>query len=180
MRNIRWFIIALAVQILLVITVPLPRLYVLLAGKTVLLETLPADPYDIFSGYYAQLGYKISDIDELPFPPDMKRENHYDWWRTAVDVYVVLAPDEEGIWQPKRVQKSLPRHLGANEAVIKGRYNWRVEYGIERYYLPESQRKLWDKMMRDRENRPVVEAKVDKRGNAAIVRIKVGGKIFKY
>lgn len=167
-----WFLAAVGLQLLLLGFMIVPRMMVLTGGKTVILETEPYDPYDIFTGYYANLNYKISQAEHLPDKPILKPRGIY---------YVVVSKDKNGIWKPRRVTEVLPRSLKKDEAFIRGRneYGW-MKYGIESYYLPESRRHEIEALLRDRKRRALVEVKVNDAGEAVIVSLRVAGRRFSY
>jgi len=173
MQRKTWgFVGAVSLQLFLLLLIVVPRWSILVHGKTVVLETLPYDPYDIFRGYYMDLRYRISDPDNLPEKTDFKAERKY---------YVILSPDGNGIWQPKTVSAELPKALKPDEAVIGGyyRYGW-LDYGINRYYLPESRRHHVEELFRRSEKPVLVEIKVKDNGAAVVTQIIIDGKRFKY
>lgn len=167
-----WFLVAVGLQLLLLGFMIVPRMMILTGGKTVLLETEPYDPYNIFTGYYANLNYKISQAEHLPVKPHLKPRGIY---------YVVVSIDKNGIGRPRRVMEALPRVLKEDEAVIRGRheYGW-MKYGIESYYLPESRRHEIEALLRDGKRRALVEVKVNDAGKAVIVSLHVAGRRFSY
>ncbi len=143
-------------------------------GRKVVLETAPVDPYSLFQGYYVRLRYRISIPDNLPL--DGKKLNYVN----GKNYYLLLSPDKNKIWQPVRVVDGFPVGLTKNEVVIKGKYRYgSMEYGIEQYYLPENQRQILGEVLREG-TKVLVEVKINSKGTAAIVLIKVGGKIFQY
>lgn len=166
------FAISLLIQLALLLVISLPRLEIIAKGKTVLLETQPYDPYNIFRGYYATLFYEISETDNLP--GFVKPKNHQ-------LLYVVLSEGEDKVWRPVRVSPELPRDLGTNEVFIRGKYSYgRLEYGIEEYYLPEKSRHKVESMLGSEGSRPLVEVKVNKAGKATIIRLIIGETSFEY
>lgn len=168
-RNTLVFILAIVFQVILLIMMVVPRWQILANGKTIILETAPYDPYSIFRGYYLDLNYKISNINDLPVEGKLENRKTY---------YVVLA-EENKIWQPKRVTKYFPKDLQAGEICIKGKSRYsRLIYGIEQYYLPEKEREKVEKLVRGKN--ALVEVKVNELGEAAIVRIRVGEKVIEY
>lgn len=75
-------------------------------------------------------------------------------------------------WKPVRVSQDLPKNLPANQIAILGRSTGGtvVEYGLERYYMPQSQQyeinQNISQAQQDRQQSIVVEAKVDAQGKA--------------
>ncbi|SFK68216.1 Uncharacterized membrane-anchored protein [Paenibacillus sp. 1_12] len=105
-------------------------------GTEVKIKTVPVDPRDFLYGDYVTLGYEISTLN-----PQL--------WRDAGNkpskgeaVYVLLKPSANGLYEAAGVYRSKPS-TQAGQAVLKGTvvYSWdetiRVEYGLERYYVPE-------------------------------------------
>jgi len=75
------FWVPLAVQVLIVLAVPAPKLAAYAVGTPVVLRTVPVDPVDLMRGRYAMLGYEVgreAAARGLPNGP----------------VYVTLAPGE--------------------------------------------------------------------------------------
>ncbi|MGG6294689.1 GDYXXLXY domain-containing protein [Leptolyngbya sp. AN02str] len=152
----RWmFWAALLGQAALILFVPVQSSLVHAQGRTVVLQTMPVDPYDVFRGYYVTLGYNISTPEMLKDVPgwkeveaslteDQQQRSLFDGNR---DLYVVMeAPTGAETtpptpWRPIRVSRTLPTGLADNQVAIKGRYqNWQIVYDLERYYMPEEQR----------------------------------------
>jgi uncharacterized membrane-anchored protein len=172
MPHQKWFWTALGVQLLLVLLIPASRWLILATGRSVILETEPYDPYNLFSGYYVDLRYPIANPAVLPGKHEFKEPLQY---------FVVLKADARGIWIPVRVTDRLPRDLARNEVALRGRLRfYRMKYGIEQYYLPESRRQAVEKLVRNPKNRVLVRAKVDARGRAAIEELRVGNRVFRY
>ncbi|NET35099.1 MAG: GDYXXLXY domain-containing protein [Cyanothece sp. SIO1E1] len=183
----RWrFWLPLAVQTALILAVPAPAVYTQLTGKTIVLQTAPVDPYDLFRGYYVTLSYDISSLqtlERLPGWEDVAPLTHFQTrpsslFRPGTAFYLILeAPDQATPeppvpWQPVRISRDRPTQLNHKQIALQGRYqDGRWVYGLERYYIPEEQRvEINDKiraLQRDREAQPfVVEVKVNHQGQA--------------
>lgn len=166
------FWLALALQLGLLLIIPIPRWWILAYGKTVVLETIPYDPYTVFSGYYADLRYKISDPEYL--------SRHFEF-KDLTEYYVLLKPDQDGIWKPRQVTTKLPPILYEREVVIKGKLQYySMKYGIEQYYLPETKRHVLERLLRDRRAKVLVVAKVSRDGTAVVQELRVGKQVFRY
>lgn len=166
------FVAAVVVQALIVVGVPSRRAYTLFTGRTVFLKTAPVDPYDIISGQYVALGYDISNRSGLPGAVDL---------RSGQPVYVVLQEGDDGFWHARSASRRRPKAIAPAEVVIKGRYTrWRVEYGIEGYFVPEGMGPEIEAGLLGARQQARVEIKVDAFGNAALVRLHVGGKTYDY
>jgi uncharacterized membrane-anchored protein len=165
------FVAAVALQALIVIGVPAGRVYTHLTGRTVFLKTAPIDPYDIMSGYHVALSYEISNKDQMGLPYVGRGDS----------VYVVLREGEDGFWHVDAASGSWPKAVAPDAVVIKGRYQqWRIEYGIESYFVPEGKGPEIEAALRGERGQARVEAKVDAFGNAALVRLHVGGRTYDY
>ncbi len=164
-------------QVGLIMAIPAQSAYTYFTGRTVVLQTAPADPYDLLRGYSQTLGYEAANVamlEKLPGGNQLKNQ------LPGTPVYVVLqAPQaHQSIppkpWQPIRVEMSRPQNLPGNQVALRGRYNgWQITYGLETYYMPEDQRnainaEIGQLQRRDRQSF-VVETKVDASGNAVPV-----------
>lgn len=116
------------------------RASILRDGKDIVLLTQPVDPRDLMRGDYVTLGYGISSIprSEITGTPD---GDH-------ADIYVAVKPGADGNWQFSRASFQLIGDLAAGEVMMKGRTRYAVsqqpelvsvDYGIERYYIPEGE-----------------------------------------
>ena len=138
--NSRAFSRSLAFKYLAIAILPLAAMFytqavnlaTLAFGEPVSLETAPVDPTDILRGDYVTLGYKISDIDS-----GLLRENLGDDWRLSAseEIFVTLKLDKNGVGSVDSVSTSRP----AGGLYLRGRFRtWSgVDYGIDRYYVPE-------------------------------------------
>ncbi len=122
------------------------RAAILRDGQVVVLEVQPIDPRDLFRGDYVRLGYNISTIAEALLAEGTTG--------TAVPaggaIFVQLAPDAQtGIWNATAA--AFDRTLlddtddtvvmaGTLQSAFAGDAGtlW-VDYGIERYYVPEGE-----------------------------------------
>lgn len=67
-----FFWIAMAVQSLIIAGVPAQAIYTQLTGQSVILKTIPVDPYDPLRGYSTTLRYDISEVKLLKTLPGWK------------------------------------------------------------------------------------------------------------
>ena len=155
MNQYRRLIIALVVLIgiaggfMLYLSIPL------LTGKTVILKTLPIDPFDFLRGQYLTINYEIS------------RVNFTDNIKEGETVYVSLKEGDDKIWHANYVSSIKPE-IGV---FIRGtaKQSWRglgVEYGIEQYFFErDAHIPIMDS----------VKVKVDNTGQARIVELLMNG-----
>ena len=199
--------IPLLLQIGLIAAVPAQSVYTFVTGKTVVLQTIPVDPYDLLRGYYQVLSYDISqnnNLEKLPGWKDLPsdkiacpigivcpdQKTHY--VKRGTSFYVILESPKEATnsgspkaWKPVRVSLENPPNLPANQIAIQGKYNGsRMEYGLETYYMPENEREKVNNdigvAQRAKRQSFVVEVKVDKTGHAVPVSLWVRDRNYRF
>ena len=198
--------VPLLLQIGLIAAVPAPSVYTFITGKTVVLQTVPVDPYDFLRGYSQALSYNISDRTNLqklpgwkdlpgettPCPPGVTcPQNTHNVYRKT-SFYVILEapkaatnPGRPQAWKPVRVSLENPVNLPANQIAIKGKYNgFLMEYGLETYYMPENEREKVNQEIREAQTNQrqsfLVEVKVDKTGHAVPVSLWVRDRNYRF
>lgn len=133
------------------------RAAVLRDGREVLLKVEPIDPRDLLRGDYVALNYEISTV------PVSIVSNAPVGEFTAEDgpIFVRLGKDEDGYWRPRSATLGAPVGTPSEgEVDIRGevRGGWpggadgtyNVNYGINRYYVPEGEGSEIEANMRDR------------------------------
>lgn len=184
------FCAAMLLQSALILAVPLQSFMTYQRGQTVTLQTAPVDPYDLIRGYSQTLRYDISSKENLVSLPGgasvLIEERDVDKW-----IYITLqAPEgEEGAvpnaWEPVAVSGDRPESLSQNQVALKGRYTGRqIEYGLETYYMPESQRNDINEQIGDLQRLEarafVVDVKVDSKGNSVPVSLWLGDRRYQF
>ncbi len=184
-NKISWgqFLLPFTVQLLIILAIPSQSLYTYAFGKTVTIQTIPVDPYDLLRGYSQTLRYDIisnwNQLKELPGGQDLDKTKTF---------YVTLqAPellDEQPPipWTPIAVSNEKPDNLTDNQIAIAGTITSysRAVYGLETYYMPEDQREKINREIRDLQRQPngkipfVVEVRIDSRGKAVPVSLWLG------
>lgn len=191
--------VPLLLQAGLILAIPAQAIYTQITGKTVILQTLPVDPYDFLRGYSQTLSYNISRIDRLQKLPgwnELEKSSRspasFKYLPAGTKFYVVMeAPGAIQLepplaWKPVRVSQELPKNLPANQVAIAARSTGGtiVEYGLERYYMPESQQyeinQNISQAQRDRQQSIVVEAKVDAQGKAVPMSLWVRDRNYRF
>lgn len=129
------------------------RAAILRDGREIVLKTEPVDPRDLLRGRYVRLNYTISNIPNVLF--DLDEDMSLD---SGAIVFVRLEEGANGYWKAVAAASVPPPET--DEAVwIRGtaRYGvWpasesvTIEYGIERFYLPEPDAPEIEKRMRNR------------------------------
>ncbi|MBX5268695.1 GDYXXLXY domain-containing protein [Rhizobium sp. NLR17b] len=158
-------IIVAGLQTLILGTIIQSRASILSSGAEVLLKTAPVDPRDFLRGDYVVLNYDISTVPVqtisggVPAEPGERtlwvrlRKQADGFWTVSESSFQELPPQPETV-----ILRSKPFYSGG----LAAGDSMRVEYGIERYYVPEGQGK------------PIEEARND--GNVAIaVRVSPDG-----
>jgi len=150
------------------------RAAILRDGDEVVLEVLPVDPRDLLRGDYVRLEYNISSVPVALFEQLSQETGEF----SSDEVYVRVRADDDGIWQPVAAGIGAPPGAarGEDEVDLLGR-SWiyslehaeiiPVDYGIERFYLPEGEGRPIEENLRQREFRMVVAV-----GNAGTAQIK--------
>lgn len=192
------FVLPFALQLALILSVPAEAIYTHIAGKTVVLQTAPVDPYDFLRGYYQVLSYDISQQDNLKKLPGWSQFELETSGRftSETNIYVILAaPETEEnlavpkVWKPVGVSAKLPENLPENQIAIKGKSDgWQIQYGLETYYMPEDQREAVNQDIQqaqsslNSENKIpfVVEVKVNSQGKAVPVSLWVRDRNYKF
>jgi len=171
-RHALYFALAVAAQFLILAAVPAQKIYTRATGRSVTLKIRPVDPYNVLSGYYVTLNYEIAN------PPSFA--NSYDGNR-GERVYAILKRRADGEWGPVSLSKSYPANLPENRIAIRGSYSYsRIEYGIEEFFIPEDKRAEIEQGLLINRDQARVEIKVDSQGNAALVRLLIGDRVYDY
>ena len=174
MSKVKWyigFIVAVVIQLLLLGAVSAQRIIPIYAGRTVILKIEPVDPYDIFKGYYLQLDYEISRLDSL-------KQSHLP---SKGRVYVVLEEAKDGAWHAISVHAQRPATLPDGAVMIKARKEYsRFNYGLESFYVPETERSRIESELRRNISDAYAEAAVGPFGNATLLRLRLKDKLYEY
>jgi uncharacterized membrane-anchored protein len=174
-------VLPLAIQTALIVAIPAQAIYTHITGRTVILQTVPVDPYDLLRGYSQILRYDISSADtlkKLPGWTDLVKQypggNQYSPLKDGTDLYVILEEQKSSdnsipkAWKPVRVSKERHSNITDNQVALRGKYKYgSVTYGLETYYMPEDQR--------DRINNEITQARPQKPGQPQpiVVEVKV-------
>jgi uncharacterized membrane-anchored protein len=195
-----WRLVApLMLQIGLILAVPTQAMYTGVAGKTVILQTLPAYSNNLLRGSALTLDYNISrreTLRRLPGWRDWVRQNSLRNSQVSQGSVLYLTLQEQqsfnrGVpraWRPVRVSSSLPAYLPNNQVALKGNYqDGLINYGLENYYISEEQRReinndLSLARQNSDEGRPpiVVKVKVDPQGNAVPTSMWIGDRNYRF
>lgn len=145
------------------------RVHLLTTGREIVLDVVPVDPRDLFRGDYVRLGYPAERVPAAMFAePQGKR---------GTPVYVVLAQDAAGKWQPVRAQAKLPTGLAQGEVVFQatvgGQGTGTVDFGIGTYFVPENEGRKIEKQIAGKQVQ--IRVAVSPTGKPAIKGMLIGG-----
>ena len=157
------------------------------------LQTAPVDPYDFFRGYYQTLSYNISSADTLRALPGWKEvAQGAEYLPQGTLIYVILEKPKDAsksphpsAWKPIKVSAEYPDNLSNNQIALQGKSTgWNIEYGLERYYMPENQRDQINNTIteaqRNNQQSFVVEVKINAQGKAIPVSLWVRDRNYKF
>jgi uncharacterized membrane-anchored protein len=165
-----FFLAAVALQVLILLGVPARKAYTRATGRDVVLKVAPVDPYSILSGYYVILGYDISRPADFPSAPKFEPDEV---------IYAIVERQDDGVWKAAAIERELPKNLPANRIAIRGRWNeWRINYGIEEFYIPEEKRNVIADDLSKNQAEARVDLKVDSQGNAALIRLRIQDRVY--
>ncbi len=152
------------------------RASVLRSGTEVMLQTEPFDPRDLMRGDYVVLRYAISALSRKDIQGERPAGS-----RT---VYVAVKPDATGIARFSRASFVPILRLDAGEVQIRGETAYsisddpessvRLNFGIERYYIPEGQGRAIEDSQREQRITAVVA--VDPNGMPVIKALQEDGR----
>jgi|SRR5919199_1426260 uncharacterized membrane-anchored protein len=152
------FWVPLLFQTALILGVPAQAVYTQLTGKTVILQTVPVDPYELLRGYSQTLRYDISIQDNLrklpgwnELPKNPANGKELTFIKPGTQLYVILqapkVPTSSDLsklpqtWKPIALSRNFPSQLPPNQVALKGlAEHGFIQYGLETYYIPEDQR----------------------------------------
>jgi uncharacterized membrane-anchored protein len=133
------------------------RAAVLRNGQDVLLKVEPIDPRDFLRGDYVILTYEIRNVPVKLVTNAPAGE----FTSEGGPIFVRLAKDVDGFWRPRAATLGQPDGApAAGEVDIRGMVSggwslgpdssFNVDYGIDRYYVPEGEGREIEIDMRER------------------------------
>ena len=152
------------------------RVTLLKEGREVTLAVAPVDPRDLLRGDYVILSFDISRIDISNIEGDRGFE-------TGSPVYVGLKKSDDGLWNAVSANINRPQDQ-SGVVFIKGKIDLvsngigssqklQINYGMEKYFIPEGDGPGLEKMRSEKVLRIV--AAVSDRGEAGIKALLVRG-----
>lgn len=136
MKQKRWFTFIVIFQVLVLVFMAGSFYAIDVVGKEITLETEPVDPRDLFYGDYVILRYDIQTLDQGLWKEETEPE-------PGQTVYVKLEPSGEH-YAAAGIYAKRPKASG-DAVILQARYRYDrhfaneyyLEYGLERYYIPE-------------------------------------------
>lgn len=176
----RWFAIIVALQILFLVGEVATKEMAIRTSETVILKTAPIDPRSLFAGNYMWLSYDISSVkpNQSGLAPAQFRKLDY-----PSTVYAKLAVAKP--WARLiGITTTRPDKPEPGIVYLRGqvRDNYRdmigIDYGLDRYYIPENKSDEVARLQRWGAKQPVitVEVAVTGSGRGMIKRVLVDGK----
>lgn len=155
------------------------RAAILRDGREIVLKTEPIDPRDLLRGRYVRLNYAISRIAPIHFQHEKP-----DYFDSGTTVFVRLEEGDDGLWYAAEARiGAIPEDRDSGAVWIRGETRYRmastdmpasVEYGMERFYLPEAVAPAVEQRMRDGAVTEIVAAVADD-GRAQIKALRQAG-----
>ena len=150
---------------------------ILRAGALVELELRPIDPRSLFRGDYVRLNYAISLVELAKSSGEQK-------YQPGDPVWVVLKKKKR-FWEAVSFQHQQPPPA-EGRVTIAGNVQWvsaprfqkktvRIQYGIEKFFVPEGEGRALEQPREDEE--VTMRVAVDASGKAAIEALLINGKV---
>lgn len=170
-----FFVLAVGLQLAILAAVPAKKIHARMTGTLITIRTVPVDPYDFLSGYHVVLRYEISQPSKEQWA-GFSSQPH-----SGTTVYAVLKKGPEEIWSLESLSQTLPKNLSSEQIAVKGKISRsQIEYGIEHFFIPEEIRNEFERELRQNHQRVLAQIRVDKYGNAALIRLLIGGKAYEF
>ncbi|AOT70897.1 GDYXXLXY domain-containing protein [Geosporobacter ferrireducens] len=141
------FLIAAGIPLIILLSMVILPVMTTFMGETILLQTRPFDPRDLFRGDYVVLSYPIEDIPLDKFSPTeqtaLTRGESYPKFRNKA-IYVSLAPNASGIFEIQTASFNKPKDgiymksVYLYDRIIEGNPTIRVDYQLDKYFVPEN------------------------------------------
>lgn len=151
MNRLTTLVAVVAAQAALVGVAVAPQLSARVAGDTYQLRVAPLDPIDPFRGAYVTLDY-----------PDLQLESQVE----GRPMFITLV-EEDGVMVADRYV--LDRPSDDEPYLACASTGWRVECGIDSFFLPQDEAAAMEDVLRDG---AIAEVKIDGRGHAALIDVR--------
>ena len=157
------------------------RQTLLKTGREIKMQVLPVDPRDIMRGDYVTLGYGLTPMTlteaQIDGPLGSIARNS--------PAFVTLHQGSENTWTVGKVSATYPNAVSAGDVVLRGRVSQRwdggtpgtvhlnVDFGIEKFFVPEGTGKPIEQQVRDKKTLALVSVGPD--GEAALKGLIIDG-----
>lgn len=161
-------VIVAAIQLALVAAAVAPQLSARMFGEEYQFRVAPLDPIDPFRGAYVALDYpdlRANDAQGARGPGLGSLEDGAD----RGDVFVTLERDGE-FWRAGSFSRSRPAE---GPYLTCSDQDWIIDCGIDSWFLPQDDALAMEKAVR--EGTAVATVRIDGRGHAALVDVRVTG-----
>ena len=147
--KLKMLIVVLALQTAWILATTFVQERTLAGGQVVLLETWPVDPRDLLHGDYIGLSYKINSVtlNLPPVPGGKVPSGKVPSYAVPFGTTIYVALEPRGQFYEVALASTNRITPAPGQVVLKGRCpsSWSVspgskvpvEYGLERYYVPE-------------------------------------------
>lgn len=139
------FIIALAVPLILLLSLIVKPLWTLKTGENIVLKTVPVDPRDLFYGDYVTLQYEIEEVPKEKLSPNLikKLEKETSWGNFKVygklvakdGVYILEELTETKPSQSLYLTGNLQYYSYFNTEEVEV---YDVNFSLNRFFVPEN------------------------------------------
>ena len=93
----------------------------------------------------------------------------------------MLKERDDNIWHAESIHKTWPKDIPDDSVIMKGKFTYsRIKYGIESYFIPEKNRREIEESLRKNARQAKAQIRIDKFGNAALIRLLVDNKVYEY
>jgi uncharacterized membrane-anchored protein len=158
------FLAAVAAQVGIVALTPAGKFHTRMTGRMVILKVEPTDSYNALRGYSLALQYEIGKV--VPVVPEP-------------EIWAIVERGTGGVWHRVSIENARPRDLPGNRVAIRGRHEeGRFLYGIEEFHVPEARRGEIERDLEEHPGEARARVRVDAAGNAAIVALLVGDRVY--
>ena len=132
------FLLMMAFPVIVILGLLAFKLFTVVTGEDIVLETRPVDPIDLFRGRYVALRYQISELNLDGYPAGGS-------FQYGDTIYATLSKKDE-YWDIDNIFNKKPS-LADNQVCLRGnvRYSYGstspIDWGIESFFLPEDKAK---------------------------------------
>jgi uncharacterized membrane-anchored protein len=173
------FITAVILQAVVLLSMIANQELLLKNGTKVMLKCVPVDPRSLFSGDYVQLNYEISEIRKGATESEQKK---FDSFSEDDTIFVALVKNRDDHFYSIGDYAKTADELNKNYRIIlKGTvddayYVIRIRYGIETYFVPQSEGKEIETNMTE----VSAEVSIAEDGRSALSRLFIAGEEVKF